>query len=674
MVKRQNDDSKKEDLTAGAAGGKGPVNGDDSGIGRRSYLKMAGIAASSVLASSQASAANSGLPNAIVFDGTNTSEPTEYSFTVSDSVEAASVADNTNDEISGQTVQGTVNGSANAYVYSGTIQQLSNFGPGTVQFGNDPDNILPEPTHRIVIRSDSEISYEFTVDGDVTKIQDGSKDKAEGGNDQVTQNGDGTFTVSGYTGNGYGDGFRYQGDVVDFSPLEGPYTLIVDGEETNAYDLTGAEKPSGDELVITSSTEVSYQFKTDAEPKKIQDGSRNKTESGNDSVTGNGDGTWTVSGYTGNGYGDSYELHGEVLEFSPMTGSYSLFLNGEETTAYDLTGTEPPETDASGSALGGGEGYGNTVPLSDADYTVTSSSELRSALSSASSGDVVYVTEDIYMSDDFQLPSGVTLASDRGINGSPGKRVYTDKEISFIHAQSGSRVTGLRISGEQDYLINSTSRSGPSDSYPEGWGIDVEGSNVEIDNCEMYYFGQAAIRTTGSDPHIHHCDIHHCQRDGLGYGVDCNGGAHPRIEYCRFNYNRHSLACASDSSGYTVENCWFGPDTLQHVMDHHGPTSSTELIIRNCTVEATHNVDHPDYWDPNTPSEALRIRGDGKAGRTLVENCWFHHPNEPSAPGDSGEAIYMYGSGSNWSDKNATVRNNHFGSDEPDPSIGHPRS
>jgi len=670
MVERQNDDSKKDDLTPGAADGKGPVNGDDSGVGRRSYLKMAGIAAGSVLASSQASAANSSLPNAIVFDGTNTSEPTEYSFTVSDSVEAASVADNTNDEISGQTVQGTVDGSANAYVYSGTIQQLSNFGPGTVQFGNDPDNILPEPTHRIVVRSDSEISYEFTANGEVIKVEDGSETKAED-NDDVTQNGDGTWSVSGYTGNGYGDAFRYQGDVTDFSPLEGPYTLVVDGEETTAYDLTGTERPSGDELVVTSSTEVSYQFKTDAKPKKIQDGSRNKAE-GNDDVSQNDDGTWSVSGYTGNGYGDSYELAGEVLDFSPMTGSYSLLLNGEETTAYELTGTEPPEP-GTGAVLGGGEGYADTVPVSDADYTVDSLSDLKTALSRAGSGDVVYLTSDVNLSERVTIPNGVTLASDRGINGSSGKRIHTDREFRMIDVKSNARITGIEFEGPNERLYNWESRNTePSRGYPAGWALNITGSDVEIDNCELAQFAYAGVETKGYSPHIHHCFMHHNQVDGLGYGVSISGG-HPTIEYCKFNYNRHSVATASGNGGFTIENCWFGPDSLQHVIDHHGPGSSTEMVIRNSTVEATHNVDNPNYWDPGTPSEALRVRGDGTARRTLIENNWFYHSSKPSPTGDDGEAIYLYGGG-DWSDKNATLRNNHFGSDEPDQSIGHPRN
>lgn len=652
MVEHQNDNSSKEELTPGGSGGEDPVNEGGSGIARRSYLQIAGVAAAgSVLASSRASASNGDLPNAIVFDGTNTSEPTEYSFTVSDSVEAASVVENTNDDIFGQTVQGTVNGGANAYVYSGTIQQLSNFGPGTVQFGNDSESILPEPTHRIVVRSGSEISYEFTANGEVTKVKDGSETKAED-NDDITQNGDGTWSVSGYTGNGYGDAFRYRGNVTDFSPLEGPYTLVVDGEETTAYDLTGTERPSDDELVITSSTEVSYQFKTDAKPKKIQDGSRNEAED-NDDVTRNDDGTWTVSGYTGNGYGDGYELTGEVLEFSPMTGSYSLLLNGEDTTAYELTGTEPPEpgTDA---VLGGGEGYANTVPVGDADYTVSSTSELENALGSASSGDVVYLVDDVSASSTLTLPRGVTLASDRGINGSPGSKLRTNKEIPLLRVQGNNRITGLVIQGPMTEYES-------WDGYPAGWGIETEGSGVEIDNVEGFGFAYSAVRC-GADTHVHHCNLHDNPQEGLGYGVDVSGG-HPVIEYCKFDGNRHSVAAGSGDRGYTLENTWIGPKSYGHPIDHHGPQSGSEVVIRNVTVEATEDV------TGDTKSVSMR---DDDMGRLLIENCWFYLP-KPDLDSNGGNGTCLKVQPGTIAASNTTMRNNHYDSSEPDANIGHPR-
>ena len=93
------------------------------------------------------------------------------------------------------------------------------------------------------------VSYEFTVDGSVTKHTASSQVAAEG-NDSITDNGDGTMTVSGVSGNGYGDAFlvdgsitamtldksqwtlRYGGQQVSVSDLVLPNTLVIDGSDT----------------------------------------------------------------------------------------------------------------------------------------------------------------------------------------------------------------------------------------------------------------------------------------------------------------------------------------------------------------------------------------------------------------------------------------------------------
>ena len=79
----------------------------------------------------------------------------------------------------------------------------------------------------------------------------------------------------------------------------------------------------------------------------------------------------------------------------------------------------------------GGAGYPRTMPPSEADYFVSTLSELQSAFDSASRGDVVYVDPDaeIYTgSRELAVPEGITLASDRGIDGSDGGLLYTDQD------------------------------------------------------------------------------------------------------------------------------------------------------------------------------------------------------------------------------------------------------
>ena len=59
-----------------------------------------------------------------------------------------------------------------------------------------------------------------------------------------------------------------------------------------------------------------------------------------DSVTDNGDGTWTAKGVVGKGGTDDYEFNGDVDSWSVEcdTEAYTLRLDGETITPSELTG------------------------------------------------------------------------------------------------------------------------------------------------------------------------------------------------------------------------------------------------------------------------------------------------------------------------------------------------
>lgn len=109
-------------------------------------------------------------------------------------------------------------------------------------------------------------AYEFTVEGEVERIQDGSDTKAES-SDAVVDNGDGTHTVTGKCGNGYGDAFELEDPTftsfqADASPDD--YYLRLDGQEVVVDDLlsgdgsTGdiGDKSNGDNYLFTNRTEL----------------------------------------------------------------------------------------------------------------------------------------------------------------------------------------------------------------------------------------------------------------------------------------------------------------------------------------------------------------------------------------------------------------------------------
>ncbi|WP_372479782.1 hypothetical protein ACAH01_15435 [Halomicrobium sp. HM KBTZ05] len=308
--------------------------------------------------------------------------------------------------------------------------------------------------------------------------------------------------------------------------------------------------------------------------------------------------------------------------------------------------------------VGGGTGYENTVEPDQADVTVGTRSELQDALGNASSGDVVYVAGDATIDmggAEWSIPEGVTLASDRGIDGAPGGHLQTtDLPWPMFVVRANARVTGLRVSGQYDEYVDLT-------DGPVSIGLQVAESGVEIDNNEVFGFSHAAIRPF-DDTHVHHNDVHHNPMDGLGYGVSVTRGE-PLIEYNYFNYNRHSVA-GSGNCGYTARYNHFGPETVDHVIDQHEPGGTTMEIHHN-TVEAVSHVQ--DGGEP----EAVAIRGTPDDVAAIHHN-WFYNPDEPkSTPADwDGSAITQVHT-SDWA--NVEYEANHYGSDEPDPDVGCPR-
>jgi len=179
--------------------------------------------------------------------------------------------------------------------------------------------------------------YTFVADGPVTKRTDAGKKAAEG-NDDVTDNGDGTYTVAGRTGSGYGDSYTVEGEVVSFDTATDAsnYTLFWNGEE---FTVGGQSRQTTFEVVAAedSGGAFDYTFVADGPVTKRTDAGKKAAE-GNDDITDNGDGTYTVAGRTGSGYGDSYTVEGAVTAFDSATdaSNYTLVVDGEAVSANAL--------------------------------------------------------------------------------------------------------------------------------------------------------------------------------------------------------------------------------------------------------------------------------------------------------------------------------------------------
>ena len=327
----------------------------------------------------------------------------------------------------------------------------------------------------------------------------------------------------------------------------------------------------------------------------------------------------------------AYAVHVKVNEI----GTTWVEIDGQ------LYGAKPDEQ----GPIGGGTGY--TRILSTGDYVVRTRQELLDALSKAESGQIVFLPGDVVI--DFsvwvhaeqlvlEIPGGVTLASDRGRNGSEGALLYSTefKTQPLIRAKGDNvRITGLRVRGPDPqlrmewhrYCFSGDNAKGNTYYYtfPTSDGIRSEHSSLEVDNCELYGWSHAAVYTASGKAHrVHNNYIHHNQRHGLGYGV-CLNKAEVLIEYNLFDNNRHSVAgTGRPGGGYIARHNVVLERANSHLFDMHGGrdrkdgtnVAGTQIVISNNTFTSTHQ-------------RAVLIRGVPQE-EALIQYNWFYIP-EPGS-------------------------------------------
>ena len=226
------------------------------------------------------------------------------------------------------------------------------------------------------------------------------------------------------------------------------------------------------------------------------------------------------------------------------------------------TGEYGAAANPTGNPIGGGAGYTRIISQTDSrvKYVVSTAAELIAALRSAKSGEVVFIKGsaviDMTANPAITIPAGVTLASDRGLNGSLGALIKRSRNVNggwgeqiFIAGGNNVRLTGVRLEGEmypQDY----GNKAGETSEQQYLVGIYAkERTGYEVDNCELRGFAWSAVVSDNCvQSYVHHNYIHHNQARGEGYGVALYGGT-SIIEANIFDYNRHSIT----GTGYAGE-------------------------------------------------------------------------------------------------------------------------
>ncbi len=216
----------------------------------------------------------------------------------------------------------------------------SNGGDGAGKTGNRTSKTGPFSDGLFEILSttdDSTLTFRFVVDGKVSEAEtDGNQaDIGSGGKweDTIRDNGDGTVTVTGKTGNHEGDVFQIDGQLVEFERTGGDSGMRLEFDNelvTNSLvdDPTSYNRTF--EILSTSADETfTYQFVVDGEAYEASaddNGADLHTDTEwEDTIRDNGDGTVTVAGKEGLREGDVFLINGEIERFW-KTGKSGMLL------------------------------------------------------------------------------------------------------------------------------------------------------------------------------------------------------------------------------------------------------------------------------------------------------------------------------------------------------------
>ena len=251
------------------------------------------------------------------------------------------------------------------------------------------------------------------------------------------------------------------------------------------------------------------------------------------------------------------------------------------------------EVNPTGQPIGGGAGYTAGPKRGDATRQVRTLDELKKTLADAKAGEVVWIESGStidFTGTRIEVPEKVTLAGDRGQNGSDGALLTArhSGDMNFILLSPGARLTGVRVRGSNPLMKDLDSLK----SDPAGYAISC--ANAEVDNCEISQFqrGGVALYRDSDRSHIHHNFIH----DVASYPVFLGNGTGDGhiIEANRIEWAWHAVTSnASRGSGYTARYNVFMRVTRPKLFDQAGSDPPNWCLDTHANTGAPTNPPRP---------------------------------------------------------------------------------
>ncbi|MET0135750.1 MAG: FG-GAP-like repeat-containing protein [Kibdelosporangium sp.] len=268
-------------------------------------------------------------------------------------------------------------------------------------------------------------------------------------------------------------------------------------------------------------------------------------------------------------------------------------------------------------------------PAEAGTVTVDTRDELIAALAGATAGDTVFVAGgasiDLTGLKRIPVPAGVTLASDRGVSGSPGALLYNteldlgDSEswAQFSVTGSGTRITGLRLRGPDSEIRDSAYQ------YDNSRGIEAIGaSDLTVDNNELFNWSHGAVFARDSIETLYsRNNVHHNRRTGLGYGIVLVAGSSAVIEYNTFTQNRHAIAANGIRTlRYEARYNLVVDNARGHGFDMHGEDEAlgNGAPYAGDVIHIKHNTFR------SKVEAAVKVRGKPATGAYVASNCFAH--------------------------------------------------